>query len=316
MRGVGKRFGKRIALAGLDLDVPAGSSFGLVGSNGAGKTTAFSIVAGFLRADAGEVDILGAGPFDPERHAGRLTILPQDALLPPHATARDLLVYYAELQGMDEAAARGSSDTVLDWVHLRDRADSPCRTLSHGMRRRLAVAQAFVGSPELVLLDEPLSGLDPVETSSLRGLIRERRGRQTIILSSHDLHALEQVCDQVAFVELGRNVRQDTLDAVTRRDRMLVYVVRPGILPLERLRARVPDAMFDAHSRPGALICHYPEPHGAADLNAAVLPILLEAGVPLLGIEQGTALEHAYLAHRGQSVGHGDPAPVPPGVSP
>jgi ABC-2 type transport system ATP-binding protein len=312
MRGVVKRFGARIALDALDLEVPAGSIFGLVGSNGAGKTTAFSLAAGFLRCDGGEVDILGQGPFVPDRHAGRMTILPQDALLPPHATAFDLLLYYGRLQGLEEGAARESAGTVLDWMHLRDRASSPCRTLSHGMRRRLTVAQAFLGSPELVLLDEPLSGLDPVEMMSLRGLIRERRGRQTIVLSSHDLHAVEQVCDHVAFVEKGRNVRQDSLEAVTDRNKVLVYMLEPGPLPLDVLRARFPEASFDGGSRPGALVCRYPDCSGAAEVNAAILPILLEARVRILGIEQGTALEQAYLLHRAHVAGAVDGPPAVP----
>src|SRR5688500_17608060 len=98
---VEKRYGKTAALAGLDLDVPKGALLGLIGPNGAGKTTAFGVVSGTIKLDGGSVYVLGEGPFDPARHSGRVTILPQDCELNPHSSARQLLTFYARLQGMD-----------------------------------------------------------------------------------------------------------------------------------------------------------------------------------------------------------------------
>jgi len=161
LRGVDKAYGKTTALRGLDLDVPAGALVGLIGPNGAGKTTAFGIVGGTVRPDAGRIDVLGAGPFDPAQHAGRVGLLPQDSELNPHTPVRDLLRFFGRLQGLGRRQAEVEADRVPTLVELRERAGSKIRQLSHGMRRRVAVAQALLGSPELVLLDEPTSGLDP-----------------------------------------------------------------------------------------------------------------------------------------------------------
>jgi ABC-type multidrug transport system ATPase subunit len=181
-----KRRGKRRALDGLTLSVPRGSILGLVGENGAGKTTWMMTVAGFLRPDSGEIDLLGMGPFDAERHAGRISILPQDSELPLESTPKGALYRFGRLQGLSPDAARRSAHDALAAVNLLDRADAAVRTLSHGMRKRAMVAQCFVGNPEIVLLDEPLNGLDPVEADRLRRFIASQRG----LMSPHSLSYL------------------------------------------------------------------------------------------------------------------------------
>ena len=162
-RDLVKKYGRRRALDGFTLSVPHGSILGLVGPNGAGKTTWMMVVAGFIRANAGEIDVLGKGTFDARIHAGRLAILPQDSELPLESRPRDLLFRFGRLQGLGAAAARKSASDVLEAVNLSDRADATIRSLSHGMRKRVMLAQCFVGNPEVVLLDEPLNGLDPAE---------------------------------------------------------------------------------------------------------------------------------------------------------
>ena len=129
-----KRYGRGCALDGLSLSVPAASVLGLVGRNGAGKTTWMMTVAGFVRPDSGTVNLLGRGPFDASRHSGRLGILPQDSELPLYARPRDLLVRYGRLQGLSSAAAAESADSLLSAFNLSEKARSPVRTLSHGMR--------------------------------------------------------------------------------------------------------------------------------------------------------------------------------------
>ena len=214
-RNLVKRYGRRRALDGLTLVVPRGSVMGLVGANGAGKTTWMMMVAGFLRPTSGEINVLGRGPFAAETHAGHFAILPQDSELPPEATPAGLLYRFGRLQGLSPDAARRSAAEVLAAVNLADRANAPIRALSHGMRMRVRVAQCFVGSPELVLLDEPLNGLDPVEADRLRKFILSRKGRQTIIISSHNLNDIEILCTHVAFIEKGMNVRTDTIGSIT-----------------------------------------------------------------------------------------------------
>jgi len=307
MKNVTKRYGKQWALAGLDLRIPAGTVFGLVGSNGAGKTTALSIVGGVVRANGGKVDVLGRGPFDPARSAGKVSLMPQDAALPGHARVLDVMVFYAQLQGMNVVAARTNALEVLEWVHLSDRADSNIRSLSHGMRRRMIIAQAFLGRPQLVLLDEPLSGLDPKEVVNIRNILGEKRGKQTVVVSSHNLHEIERVCDHVGFIEKGERVRQDSMEAITRSRRSLAYVLESEMIPIEQLEAALPDARFraeetsafsgDAANSGGRILrCEYDGSRYAAhEINARVLNCLLEAGTGVIEVHRGSKLENVYL---------------------
>lgn len=293
LRGVVKCYGKRRALDGLDLCVPRGSIFGLVGSNGAGKTTAMAVAVGLLHPQAGQTDVLGAGPFDASRQAGRVTLLPQDCRFPGHARLEELLRYYGRLQGLPAAATRAQVEQVLAWVHLAERRASPVRTLSHGMTRRLAIAQAFLGEPELVLLDEPLNGLDPREAARVRDLIRSRRGRQAIVISSHQLSDIEALCDHVAFIEQGRLVRQDRLDAIVHRAQRLTYQISGAAPPLDRLRSLWTEARWE--ERPGQLCVTFPATYSAEEINRRVLPVLWEAGVGVLEMRRGSDLESEYL---------------------
>ena len=300
-----KSFGRRKALDGLSLEVPSGSTFGIVGSNGAGKTTFMAVVAGLLQSHAGWIDLLGAGPFDPARHAGRITLLPQDSRFPPHALVEELLAYYGCLQGIPKRRLPGEIQRVLEWTHLSDRRRSAIRTLSHGMNRRLAIAQAFLGAPELVMLDEPLSGLDPREAARIRDLLNGQRGQRTVLISSHDLHDLEVLCDHVAFIEQGRLVRQDTLERVVHRGTSLSYVLALGTAPLDDLSACLPDVQWCASADGSQITATFGEPLTPGSVNALALPVLLRAGVQLLEIRRGSSLEQEYLSLS-------QPPPLPP----
>lgn len=295
LKGVVKCYGRRRALDGLDLVVPQGSVFGLVGSNGAGKTTALAVSAGLLQPAGGELDLLGLGPFRAETHTGRVTLLPQDSRFPPYARVEDLLTYYGHLQGVSAGQLAKDIDVLLDWVHLTDRRRSAVRTLSHGMNRRLSIAQAFLGSPDLVLLDEPLNGLDPREAARMRDLIRERRGRQTIVISSHHLADIEILCDAVAFVEHGRLVRQDSMDHIMCRSHRLTYVLASP-LSAAVLREAAPGVLWQESADGRELTASYAGPWTPEALNAQALPALLKSGVGLLEIRRGSDLETEYLS--------------------
>ena len=295
MQGVTKKFGRISALDAFDLEVPHGSIFGLVGSNGAGKTTAMTVAFGLLHPNAGLINVLDSGPLCPATHTGRVALLPQDAAFPPHARVEELLRFYGRLQGVASSALPQALDEQLDWVHLQDRRHSPIRTLSHGMKRRLAIAQAFLGTPELILLDEPLNGLDPREAARVRELICQRRGRQAIVISSHHLADIEELCDHVAFIERGRLVRQDTLEAIIHRGHHLTYLVGDGALPMAAMAAALPDVTWTEESSPRCLRVTFPEKYSATQLNAIVLRTLLEAGVGILEVRRGTDLESEYL---------------------
>lgn len=299
--GLTKRYSRKAppALADLTCHVPRGVICGLVGPNGAGKTTLYSVICGFLPPDAGTVDILGQGPFDPWRLRGRIGVLPQDAGLDERLTCREFLRYMAELQGLSSRDAASAADVALREVNLTDRAGDRIASLSHGMRRRIAAASALLAEPELVLLDEPMAGLDPVQAASLREVLVRRRGKGTLVVSSHNLVELERICDWVILLEKGRLVQQGTVAEVTGRGVHVGWTVGPGLDAdgLARLEAALPGhtLRFDASSDGGVL--HQQTPPGD-DLDASavvVAGVLAGLGVAIRACQRGRSLEETFL---------------------
>ncbi len=219
IHGISKRFGRIQALKSVSFDVPAHSIFGLLGPNGAGKTTLFSIVANFLKADAGQVEVLG---FDTRRISklqSRLTILPQDAQFQHNVPILDQLVFFRLLDGRSRQQAEEEVHHTLGLVGLESVAKRRVGSLSHGMLKRLGIAQAFLGHPEVILLDEPTSGLDPVNVRQIRDLIKKLQERATIVVSSHNLGEIQELCDHVAILDVGELVLAGSVDEITRAGR-------------------------------------------------------------------------------------------------
>ncbi len=303
-RDLVKRYGRRLALDGFTLAVPQGAVMGLVGQNGAGKTTWMMAVAGFLRPTSGTIDVLGGGPFDATIHTGRFAILPQDSELPLEGTPEALLYRYARLQGLSAAAARASVDEVLAEMNLSDRAASTIRSLSHGMRKRVMLAQCFLGAPEVVLLDEPLNGLDPMEQDRMRRFILARRGRQTIVVSSHNLNDVEILCSHVAFVEKGKVARFATIRELTAEAGRVEYQLARVPADRVQLEAALAAAFSSGRftwrtldSTETALVCTYEageETLGLAEINRRLIPVLL-GQVDVLSVTSGLSLEQAYM---------------------
>lgn len=293
--GLVKRYGARHALDGLTLAVPRFAVLGLIGPNGAGKTTWMMSVAGFLHLSAGSVNLLRSGPFDPAVHAGRITILPQDSDLPLESRPLELLTHYGLLQGLTRQEASRSATAMLEEVHLGDRLSSPIRSLSHGMRKRVMIAQCFLGFPEVVLLDEPLSGLDPREVANMRAFLTRRRGQQTLVISSHNLHDIEVMCDHVAFIEKGRTVRVTTLEEVVGKASTLIYQVTAEPTDYGSLTTSVPDASLTFDAGASTLVCRYDPRHTTPEqINSRLLPALLpQCGVTT--VTCGASLETEYL---------------------
>jgi len=202
---LGKRYGSASALNGVTLELTAGDPIALVGPNGAGKTTLISLICGFIGKSAGQIKVLGESP-GASALSGRLAALPQDALLDPRLSVGRQLRFLARLQGMSVKLARREVQRVLETVDLRDSMNTRPADLSHGMRKRIAIAQALLGSPELVLLDEPTAGIDPPNARMIRDLIRQQSATTTFLVSSHNLDELERLCSTVVYLEKGRLV--------------------------------------------------------------------------------------------------------------
>lgn len=295
-RLVTKQYRHLRALDRLTFDVPRGSICGLVGSNGAGKTTAFAIAAGLTRPDDGRVEMFGS-TFDPACDSGRLTLLPQDSELPRDSCPREFLAFLGRLQGLSAGAALSEADRLLDLVHLTDRARAPARSLSHGMRKRVMIAQCFLGMPEIVLLDEPLSGLDPREVAHMREFLATQRGRRTIVISSHNLHEIEVLCDHVVFIERGRSIRWGPLTEITKtQDVTHVQLGGTTEPPITALHDMLPAATFTWSPSERLLTVRYDARHCPTEhVHEVLVRALLDVRLPILGLSRGERLEAVYL---------------------
>jgi ABC-2 type transport system ATP-binding protein len=210
IRGLSKRYGETIAVQDLGFDVHAGELFGFVGRNGAGKTTTMRIVLGVLAPDAGEVRWDGRLlDFAARRRIG---YMPEERGLYPKMRLAEQLAYLGELHGMTGVEARVSALRWLDRFGLKDRADDDLQALSLGNQQRVQLAAALVFGPDVLVLDEPFAGLDPVAVDVMADVLRERADAGVpVIFSSHELELVERVCDRVGIIERGRMVAFGTV---------------------------------------------------------------------------------------------------------
>lgn len=206
------------ALDGLSLDIPVGGVFGLLGPNGAGKSTTLKLLVDLLRPTSGRAELLGRPPGDTSTRQ-RLGFLPENPTFYDHLSAEELLVYFAGLFGFSGSDARRRASDVLDRVGLAGDRRRPIRQYSKGMVQRVGLAQALVNDPELIILDEPMSGLDPIGRRDVRSMIAElgQDGR-TVLFSSHILSDAEELCERVAILAKGQLVVTGHVSDLTSRD--------------------------------------------------------------------------------------------------
>jgi ABC-2 type transport system ATP-binding protein len=209
---VTRTYDEKVAVDGLDLIVPTGELFAFLGPNGAGKTTSIKCLLGLLQPDAGAVSLFGEpGPTLAARR--RLGYLPERPYFYQHLKGLELLEYFGRLCGMHGAALRARSEELLALVGLPDDGDKPLGQYSKGMLQRIGVAQALINEPDLVVLDEPMSGLDPIGRREVKDLIMsvKRRGA-TVFFSSHILSDAEELCDRVCLLVEGKLRLEATVD--------------------------------------------------------------------------------------------------------
>ncbi len=215
------------ALRGVDLTVPEGSAFGLIGPNGAGKTTFIKAILGIVQPTAGTVKVLGGSPEDPRIRA-RIGYLPERLHLPGAWTATAFLHTVAKLKGL--RPDRAEHLRLLERVGLSQAAERKIGGYSKGMRQRLGLATALLGSPSLLVLDEPTDGIDPMGRVEVRGILQEeiRRGT-TLFLNSHLLAETERVCDRVAILADGKVLREGRLEELSRAGARWAVRFAPGV---------------------------------------------------------------------------------------
>lgn len=200
------------AVKNLNLEVHRGEIFGFLGPNGAGKTTTIKVLLGIIYPTSGEAYVLGRPAGDPQNHY-KISYLPENPYFYDYMTGREILHFYARLFGIPEPERSRRVDALLDRVGLSRAANQPLRTYSKGMLQRIGLAQCLINDPELLILDEPTAGLDPIAHIDIRDLILELRSQgKTLFISSHQLSDVEIVCDRVAILNRGELVRMGKLE--------------------------------------------------------------------------------------------------------
>ncbi len=203
--GLTKYYGNHLALENVTFSVPKGQVAGLLGLNGAGKTTCLRVLTGYLNPTSGETQIDGLNVFaDPLEVKKRIGYLPEVPPLYPELAVEDYLRFVARLRGLTEAQFRDEFLRVTELTKLEAARTTLIRNLSLGYRKRVGIAQAIIGSPPVLIFDEPISGLDPRQIVEVRKLIRSLAGSHTILISSHILTEVSQTCDRVVIVHKGR----------------------------------------------------------------------------------------------------------------
>src|SRR5690606_30330318 len=266
-RGLTKTYGAVRALDGLDLSIPRGGVYGVLGPNGAGKSTLFRILLGLIRPTDGAASVMG-GPVNEVSHMRRMGSMIETPRFPPYMTARQVLRWLALEHG---AGAAADIPHWLERVGLTAAADRKVRGFSVGMMQRLGVAAALMSRPELVILDEPTSGMDPPGIQEMRALIRSlaRDDGVTVVLASHQLLEVQRVCDRVAILDKGRLVREGAVGELTAVGERL----RLTAGPVERVLA----VLGTRGARDGeAVLADVPRAEGPALIRA-----LVEQGVDI-----------------------------------
>jgi ABC-2 type transport system ATP-binding protein len=294
-RGLTKQYPSVIAVDGLDLEVPAGR-VGLVGANGAGKTTLFRMMLGLSHPTSGSLEVCGIDvAADPIGVRSQLGYMPEHDCLPLDQTAADVVATFGELSGLPARAARQRASDVLDLVGLDEARFRPVGGFSTGMRQRTKLAQAIVADPELVLLDEPTAGLDPMGREEMLGLVARLGGLGiSVLLATHLLDDVQQVCDHVVMLDGGRLVVSGATGSLLERTGLLTVDVgseRDGLV------ARLGERGLAVTTTAGLVEV---EISGDADIDT-VRDAVADLGLPLHRMTTRlTSLDEVFLDRAGR----------------
>lgn len=295
---------RRVVLDGLSLGLAPGDAYGLLGHNGAGKSTTLRVLLGLSRPDRGSGTIFGA-PLGDSTARRRLGYLPESPTFHEHLSALEFLILCGQLQARRGRALRQAALALLDRLELGEARDLRLRKLSKGMLQRLGLAQALLGEPELLVLDEPMSGLDPQGRKLVRDLILEQRAAgRTVLFSTHILSDVEMVCTRAGILRDGRLEREVRLDEVQRLGAECVEVQASG-LDAEAVRALGARARTAAQSGNRLLFSVAPGPA----LHELVQAILARGGMLEAVTPRRTSLEELFVSTRSAPAPAG---PVPP----
>jgi lipooligosaccharide transport system ATP-binding protein len=298
-RGLRKSFGDFEAVRGIDLDVRAGEAFGFLGPNGAGKSSTMRMIAAVSPPSGGELAVLGQDPatHGPQIRA-RLGVCPQEDTLDNELNVRDNLVVYGRYFGLSKAEVSARTDDLLRFVQLTEKARSKVEDLSGGMKRRLTIARSLINNPDLLLLDEPTTGLDPQARHLLWDkLFRLKQEGVTLVLTTHYMDEAEQLCDRLVVMDKGLIVAEGSpLELIRRHSTREVTELRFGVGQHEALADRVADLAERVEVLPDRLLLY-------TDDGEEALARVHERGLaPTAVLVRRSTLEDVFLRLSGRSL--------------
>ena len=295
-----KRYGNHLALSDLSFTIPNGQIYGLLGPNGAGKSTTMNILTGCLAATSGEVRIDGVDIFeDPMAAKRHLGYLPEQPPVYMDRTPWEYLRFVARAKGVKNLAQE--VDRVMDLTQIADVRDRLIRNLSKGYRQRVGIAQALLGAPQLIILDEPTVGLDPAQVIEIRRLIRELGKSHTVILSSHILSEVQAVCSQVLILSKGHLVAVGAPEQLAEKlnpgSRLRATALGGGKTVLKAVGSIPGIRKVEIESEADGQVTFTAESADASDRRAEVSRALSQAGCTVLALAaENRTLEEVFLA--------------------
>jgi lipooligosaccharide transport system ATP-binding protein len=302
-RGLRKSFGDFEAVKGVDVDVRRGEAFGFLGPNGAGKSSTMRMIAAVSPVSGGELEILGMDPaVDGPAIRGRLGVCPQEDTLDNELNVRDNLFIYGRYFGIPRAEVNSRVDELLDFVQLTEKAKSTVEDLSGGMKRRLTIARSLINRPDLLLLDEPTTGLDPQARHVLWDrLFRLKQSGVTLVITTHYMDEAEQLCDRLVVMDKGLIVAEGSpLDLIRQHSTREVAELRFGIAEEgadhQQLAEKVADLGHRVEALPDRLLVY-------SDDGEEVIAKVHERGLePVAVLVRRSTLEDVFLRLTGRTL--------------
>ncbi len=300
VRNLTKKYGNHLAVNNISFDIKPGKIYGLLGPNGAGKSTTMNILTGCLAATSGEVKVDGHDIFDEPIEAKRhIGYLPEQPPVYGEMTPKEYLMFVAEAKGMPFEKSIRHVKEVMQLTQIYDVRNRLIRNLSKGYRQRVGIAQAMIGEPDVIILDEPTVGLDPAQIIEIRNLIRKLGRLKTVIISSHILAEISAVCDHVIIISHGNIVANDTLEnleASASRNNAITLKIKGDKARAEKLISAVPGVASAEYSENGGIVSVSVIAEEGADIREAIFNAFASAKMPILDMHTNeTTLEDIFL---------------------
>ena len=300
VRNLTKKYGNHLAVNGISFDIKPGKIYGLLGPNGAGKSTTMNILTGCLAATSGEVKVDGHDIFDEPLEAKRhIGYLPEQPPVYGEMTPKEYLTFVAEAKGVPFEKSLRHVKEVMQLTQIYDVRNRLIRNLSKGYRQRVGIAQAMIGEPDVIILDEPTVGLDPAQIIEIRNLIRKLGSIKTVIISSHILAEISAVCDHVIIISHGNIVANDTLEnleASAGKNNALTLKIKGECARAEKLISSVPGVASAEYSENGGIVSASLTAEEGADIREAIFNAFASAKMPILDMHTNeTTLEDIFL---------------------